>query len=94
MHVKHYTNNNNNNNATDFNYDMRKFRVGLYLFCNVTKQKLQTTPKACWTIPEVERNLYVLHYHPVHYCWLVNSPSHRMYGGFMALIPNCKCLII
>jgi hypothetical protein len=40
MHVKHYTN--NNNNATDFNYDMRKFRVGLYLFCNVTKQKLQT----------------------------------------------------
>jgi len=47
MHVKHYTNNNNNNNATDFNYDMRKFRVGLYLFCNVTKQKLQTTPKAC-----------------------------------------------
>jgi hypothetical protein len=40
--MKHYTNNNNNNNnATDFNHDMRKFKVGLYLFCIVTKQELQ-----------------------------------------------------
>jgi hypothetical protein len=38
MHMKHNT---NNNNATDFNHDMRKFRVGLYLFCNVTKQVLK-----------------------------------------------------
>jgi len=59
--MKHYT---SINNATDFNHDMRKFRVDLCLICIVTKQELQS----CCPIPEVEHNLQVLHHHPVHYC--------------------------